>query len=193
MLSQEDKRQLVHLSMVSFALLLRYISRVQAILLALCALFFNSFILFRIGKSLYREDEQKKGYSIGIILYPLTVLILVAFFPLHIAAGAWAILAFGDSISNIVGRRFGKLKLPWNEQKSLAGLVAFILSSIPSSLFFIIWVYRGYLELCTTDLLVATISSSAISGIIETAPLKIDDNPVVGLTAGVVLYLLLFF
>lgn len=193
MLSQEDKRQLVHLSMVSFALLLRYISRTQAILLAFCALFFNSFILFRIGKSLYREDEQKKGYSIGIILYPLTVLILVAFFPLHIAAGAWAILAFGDSISNIVGRRFGRLKLPWNDQKSLVGLIAFILSSIPSSLFFILWTYRGYLQLCMPDLLVATIASSIISGIIETAPLKIDDNPMVGLTAGGILYLLLFF
>lgn len=182
----EDKRQLLHLGMIVFALLLRWLTRWQAITLAGAALIFNIFILVKIAPELFREQEQKKGFSIGIVMYPLVVLILVSMFPLYIAAGGWAILAVGDSLSNIVGRHFGKQKLVWNRDKSYLGSSAFILSSIPSCAFFLWWVKP---QLAIVALAILAIASSVIGGILETLPVKIDDNILVGLGGGISLFL----
>lgn len=186
-MTNEDKRQLVHLAMVVFALLLRWLTRWQAMLLAGAALFFNIFILRKIAPNLFREQEQEKGYSIGIILYPFVVLVLVSVFPLYIAAGAWAILAFGDSLSNIIGRRFGNRKLLWNPVKSYMGLIGFILPSIIGSGFFLWWVKPN---IGIKEFVNLAVSGSVISSVLETLPVKIDDNIVVGLGAGLSLFLI---
>ena len=187
----EDKRQLVHLTMVVFALLLRWFEQWQqqwlAIVLAGGAVLFNLFILRHLAPALFREREHQKGYSIGIIIYPLVVLILVIVFPLYIAAGAWAILAIGDSLSNLIGRRFGSRKLYWNPVKSYAGLIAFIVPSIIGSGFFLWWVKP---DIAIRELVNLAVSGSVVSGILETLPVKLDDNILVGLGGGLSLYLL---
>jgi dolichol kinase len=186
-IDNEDKRQLVHLAMVVFALLLRWFVKWQAMVFAGTAVLFNIFILRKIAPELFREQEQKKGYSIGIIMYPLVVLILVTVFPLYIAAGAWAILAIGDSLSNLIGRRFGNKKLFWNPVKSYAGLIGFIFPSIIGCGFFLWWVKP---EIAIKELVNLAVCGSVISGILETLPVKIDDNLLVGLGSGSCLYLL---
>ncbi|MDI6783443.1 MAG: hypothetical protein QME64_05020 [bacterium] len=193
MIANEDKRQLVHLTMVGFALLFRWFEQWQqqwlAIVLAGGAVLFNLFILRHFAPALFREREQEKGYSIGIIMYPMVVLILVSVFisHLYIAAGAWAILAIGDSLSNLIGRRFGTRKLFWNPVKSYAGLIGFIFPSILGCGFFLWWVKP---DIQLKELVNLAVSGSVISGILETLPVKIDDNLLVGLGGGLSLYLL---
>ena len=92
--------------MGGFALLLRYVPWWQAAILAGGALAFNRFVLPRMGGTrLYRDAEQTRGYSTGMLLYPLSVLVLIFLFPtrLDIVAAAWGILAAGDGMATIVG------------------------------------------------------------------------------------------
>src|SRR5206468_3057365 len=42
-----------------------------------------------------------------------------------IVAAAWGILAFGDGMATLVGRRIGGRPWPWNHEKTIAGTIAF--------------------------------------------------------------------
>ena len=85
----ETARQIVHMSMGAFALLLRWLTWWQAVGLAAGALAFNVFVLPRVGGALYRPGDQERGLH-GILYYPLAVLLLLTVFPTRpdIAASA---------------------------------------------------------------------------------------------------------
>ena len=75
--------------------------------MAATAFVFNLFLLPRLGgRRLYRPVDEARGFPIGILLYPLSVLLLILAFPsrLDIVAAAWGILAFGDGSATLVGR-----------------------------------------------------------------------------------------
>src|SRR5499427_9197086 len=143
----ERARQWVHIGSGSFALLLRVLTWWQAAALAAVALAFNILALPRIGgRRLYRPADEARGYPLGIVLYPLAVLLLILVFPfrLDIVAAAWAILALGDGTATLAGRakaakeaKSAKAKsakardattqrLPWNTDKTVIGTTAFI-------------------------------------------------------------------
>ena len=92
------------------------------------ALVFNLLLLPRLGgRRLYRPVDDARGFPLGILLYPLSVLLLILTFPsrLDIVAAAWGILAFGDGAATLSDagpahqsrRRVavrGWSSLPWN-------------------------------------------------------------------------------
>src|SRR6185436_5115056 len=125
----ERARQWVHIGSGGFAFLLRWLTWWQAAMLAIVALAFNLVLLPRLGgRSLYRPSDVARGFPLGILLYPLAVLLLILTFPsrLDIVAVAWAILAVGDGTATLLGTRINSRKLPWNPDKSIAGTSAFI-------------------------------------------------------------------
>ena len=149
----ENARQWVHIGSGLFALLLRVLNGWQAAALAAAALVFNLVLLPRVGgRQLYRPVDHARGFPLGILLYPLSVLLLTLAFPsrLDIAAAAWGILAFGDGFATLIGRSRTKEpqrpqstqrkrslcelsdsavpsgRFPWNPDKSIAGTLAFI-------------------------------------------------------------------
>lgn len=132
-MSREVLRQLIHLGMCGWALLFPWIGKGGAVALAAVAVLFNALVFPRlpVGKRIHRETE---GKWTGVQWYPLSVLGLVLALPLPLAAGAWGILASGDSVSNLAGRAFGTRKLPWNPRKSWAGSAAFVLAAAPVAL-----------------------------------------------------------
>jgi uncharacterized protein (TIGR00297 family) len=125
----EYARQIVHMSMAAFALLLRYLTWWQAALLALLALAFNLLVLPGLAPRLYRPSELARRWASGIVLYPAAVLALILVFAgrLDLAAAAWGILAIGDGMATIAGRTLGRRRLPWNREKSVTGLLALFL------------------------------------------------------------------
>src|SRR5437667_768904 len=133
----EEARQWVHVGSGSFALLLRFLTWWQAAALAGTALLFNALVLPRIGgRRLYRPIDEARGFPLGILLYPLSILILILAFPerLDIVAAAWGVLAFGDGFATLIGRAWNakaakaaKTTLPWNSDKTIAGTTAFVL------------------------------------------------------------------
>ena len=69
----ETRRQVVHLAMGAFALLLRDLAWWQAALAAVTAFLFNLILLPRLGgRWLYRPADRSRGYPLGILIYRLT-------------------------------------------------------------------------------------------------------------------------
>lgn len=189
----EIVRQTVHLGSGSLALLLHWLSRWEGAGLAGLAVVFNFFILPRIGwqKKLARPSE---AWLSGIKVYPISVLILVLCFPLPVAAGAWVVMAVGDSVSTWLGKRWGRRKLPWNGKKSYLGTFSFVLAAIPAAFVTMLWVYSGNpsgLDLTDFDLVSLAAVGTVVAALFESFPFPIDDNWTVPLSAALAMSLLL--
>jgi uncharacterized protein (TIGR00297 family) len=179
----ERARQWVHIGSASFALLLRYLSWPQAAGLAIVALVFNAMVLPRVGgRRLYRESDRTRGFPIGILLYPVSVLLLILFFRarLDLAAAAWGILAFGDGTATLVGRTVRSPALPWNTDKSVAGTIAFVVFGAAAGVGLAWWTSGAW----TTAPIVAAIAAA----LVESIPVRLDDNVSVPFAAAVVLW-----
>jgi uncharacterized protein (TIGR00297 family) len=178
----ETQRQVVHITMGAWALLLRWITWRQSAALAIAALAFNLLVLPRVGgHRLYRASDVTHGLPVGILLYPLAVLGLVLVFPyrLDIVAAAWGIMAAGDGFATLVGRRFGRTPLPWNPDKSVEGTLAFIVFGSVAGVFLAWWVRPSVFTLPFPPLLFALVApavAALVAGLVETIPVRLDDN-----------------
>ena len=114
----ENARQWVHVGSGAFAFLLRALTWWEAAAMAARGAGVQRCRAAAIGgRRLYRPDDRARGFPLGILLYPLAVLLLILAFPsrLDIAAPAWAILAFGDGAATLVGRaQSADGAWPWN-------------------------------------------------------------------------------
>jgi uncharacterized protein (TIGR00297 family) len=186
-MSSELQRKAVHIGSSAFALLLRWLTWWQAALLALGAFIFNYLILPKVGgRKLYRDDDHQRGHAIGILLYPLSVLLLILCMPHHlqIVAAAWGIMAWGDGMASLFGQRYGKTKIPWNSNRSYAGSIAFIIFGSAAAIFFTYWVQKKPIEPMTWYIVVIPILATILAALIETIPSGLNDNLTVPLSAG---------
>lgn len=203
--------------MGAFALLLRWLTPLEAALCASAALLFNLFLLHRLtGRALLREGERERGFSYGIVLYPAAVLALILVFHrrLELAAAGWALLAFGDGMATVAGVALGGPRLPWNREKSWAGLFAFVLYGGLAAALLVRWVQRGVLDRTSSAgpavdwiggsflaqraqdapvvelwlLLGGCFAAAAAAALAESARTGLDDNVLVPLVGGAALY-----
>jgi uncharacterized protein (TIGR00297 family) len=129
------------------------------------------------------------------VTYPIVVLLLIACLPGHLelAAAAWGILAFGDAAAGIAGRWMGGPVIPWNHGKRWAGLVAFVVVSLPVAALLVRWTQGGSAagigrsfggaEGSRTWLLVACAAATSTAAVAESLDSAIDDNVLVPLAA----------
>jgi uncharacterized protein (TIGR00297 family) len=187
----ENARQILHMSMGAFALLLRWLTWGQAMALAGFALAFNFLILPSVAGRLYRPSDLPRRLH-GIVFYPLAVLLLLILFPhrLDIVAGAWGILAMGDGLATLVGRAAGGRRWPWNPDKTVAGSVAFFLAG-GSAATFLTWWCRSVQapEVSLPILIGIAVTAALVAALVETIPVRLDDNLSVAMAAGVTLWL----
>ena len=189
----ENARQWVHIGSGAFAILLRWLTWWQSALLALTALVFNLLLLPRLGgRQIYRPSDVARGFPLGILLYPLSVLLLILTFPsrLDIVAVAWAILAVGDGTATLVGHQATtNRRLPWNPDKSVAGTTAFIVFAGVAGVTLAWWVRPSVTPLPPIAFtLLAPLAAAILAGFVESIPVKLDDNLSVPATAAVVLW-----
>ena len=145
-LRSELPRKLVHVGMGAFALLLRWLTPWQAMLMAVAALVLNSFFLHAITRgALLRPEERASRFSRGVVLYPVILLLTFIVFRSHLelAAGVWALLAVGDGMATLSGLALRGPRLPWNHKKTWSGLGAFVLFGTAASAWVIRWVQRA--------------------------------------------------
>ncbi|MFQ5743523.1 MAG: hypothetical protein ACE5HV_08030, partial [Acidobacteriota bacterium] len=185
----EVRRQLVHLSMGGFALLLRWLSPAQAFSLAILALLFNLFVLPRLAPSLYRRPGHR--LDPGIIAYPATLAALILIFhaQLYLVAAIWGILALGDSSATLVGRADAGPRLPWNEEKSWAGMLAYAAGGSVAATVLMVWSYpsMGNAAAAASPAYlfgVVPLSLAVLSALLESFPSGLDDNILVPLLSG---------
>jgi uncharacterized protein (TIGR00297 family) len=187
----EIKRQLVHISMGAFALLLRWLSWGQALALAATAVAFNLFVLPRFAHAIYRPGDRARAAH-GIVFYPLAVLFLIACFPSRpdIAAAAWGILAAGDGVATLAGRAAGGERWPWSPDKTVAGTLAFVVAGTIAGCGLAWWCRPASDPTAPVlyALLVPPVAALA-AGLVETIPVKLDDNLSVAAAAGATLWL----
>jgi uncharacterized protein (TIGR00297 family) len=188
----ESRRQFVHIGMRVFALALRGLTWWQAAVCAIGALAFNAFVLPRAGgPAIVRPADAMRGYPLGILLYPLAVLLLILAFPqrLDIAGSAWGIMAFGDGAATLVGRRWGRHPLSWNPDKTVEGLCAFVVAGAAAGVGLAWWIAPAVAGHPGATFLVAVPIVAAIAaGLAETIPIALDDNITVPAIAGAVLW-----
>lgn len=192
----ELHRRLVHVGCGGFALLLRWLDTPQAVALALAAFAFNWQVLPRIGgRGLWRGPDLDRGYSFGILAYPLAVLAMVLAFHgrLWMAAAGWGILAIGDGMASLVGQCAGGPRLPWNERKGWAGFAAFVAFGSAGAAFLWAWVARLPLDPAASHwprTLGLALALALAGAIVESLPTSLDDNLTVPLAVIVLLPLL---
>jgi uncharacterized protein (TIGR00297 family) len=187
----ENARQIVHMSMGAFALLLRWLTWGQAIALAGIALVFNLLVLPSVARQLYRPGDQPRRLH-GIVFYPLAILLLLILFPhrLDIVAGAWGILAMGDGLATLVGRAAGGRRWPWNPDKTVAGSVAFFLAGGSAAAFLTWWCRSAQAPDEPLPILIGiAVTAALVAALVETIPVRLDDNLSVAVAAGVTLWL----
>jgi len=185
---QEKNRQGVHILFFLFAFLLKFLSRFQVIILLLVLLFLTVAVIpkLKVKNYLYRHFEKK--YSHGAIYYFLTLLGITLFFPLHIVAVAWIVLALGDGMATLVGRNFKTQELPWNKDKSYYGSLSFIFFATLGSFIILKWMLPS---LSLGQALSIGLKTSIVAAFIETLPWELDDNISVPLVSALVVSFLI--
>ncbi|MFH1916607.1 MAG: phosphatase PAP2 family protein [Nanoarchaeota archaeon] len=122
-----------------------------------------------------RMDRKGKIPGIGALTFILGSIIVLYVFPREIALPAILILAFGDGMSTLVGKYYGRIKNPLNKKKTIEGTLAGIIFGGLAAMFFVTW-------------WVAFIAAG-VAMIIEAIGI-LDDNITIPLVAGLVLFLL---
>lgn len=186
----EARRQIVHITMAGFALLLRYMTPLQAAGLAVLAIGFNVFALGVVAPEIIRATDRHAARA-GVLFYPLAVLLLILAFPsrLDIVAAAWGVMAFGDGFATLVGSRIGGRTLPWNAKKTWAGLVAFVVFGSAGAVALSLWVAPAIDPMPSRMFsIVAPIAAAIVAALVETMPIELDDNLSVPASAAAVLW-----
>lgn len=137
----------------------------------------NSFVYNHMA-SFIRESERTT--LTGSPWYALGILCSAALYDLPIAIMAVAFLACDDVSATTVGEVWGRTKL-WDGKKSLEGTAAFIGAGVVAG----VVISRFY------PLSLAVIIPGAVAAaIIETLPLKVNDNLTIPLLSGAVMQLI---
>lgn len=126
-------------------------------------------------KSLLPAVLGYSGIVVGmLVLFPATP---------ELGLAVMSILAFGDGSATLVGILAGGEKLPWNPEKSWAGLAAFLTFSIPLATIVCWGEAQPHLSMPAAFCCVAP--AGLLAGLAESLPSRINDNIRVGLVAAV--------
>lgn len=183
----EVGRQLVHIGVGTIALSLAWLTWPQAAALAVAAIGFNLFVLPRASARVFRAGDLDRPWSSGIVLYPIAVLGLVLIFRerLDLAAAAWGVLAAGDGAATLAGTTVPSPRLPWNRDKSLAGLAAFLVCASGAAVGLLAWTSGAPV---TGPLIATGVAAATAAAFVETLPIRLNDNLSVPAAAAVVLW-----
>lgn len=195
----EAARKALHIGAGLLALLLPWLTRWQGAGLCLIAFLLNWQVLPRVTRrALERDQERRRGYAPGILIYPLAVGALFVLFGarLPVVAAAWGILAFGDGSATLAGRGVGGPPLAWNPDKTVSGLLAFAGAGGAAASLLYLWVemwQRQAGRLTAQHLAgvaLACAAAAVLGALIESLPGGLDDNLTVPLMTGGFLYAL---
>ncbi|KAL5214897.1 hypothetical protein ABZP36_004049 [Zizania latifolia] len=145
-------------------------------------------------KSVTREGKPEELLR-GPLYYVIVLLIIVLVFwresPIGIAS--LSMMSGGDGFADIVGRRYGSLKLPFNKKKSWIGSISMFISGfLLSTLMLFYFSCLGYFRV-SWDLAIGNLAVVAFAAtVVECIPVTdvVDDNISVPLATMLVAFLL---
>jgi dolichol kinase len=180
----ETKRQLVHMSGTLFPFYILYVGlgvSVSTFLFLLVAGLIISYgykkgvrfpVISEIVDSTEREGVIDEFPGKGALTFFLGSFLVLLLFGsnLNVACAAIIILALGDSVATLVGRKYGKHKLFYNPEKSYAGSIAGFVTAFLGAVLFVkpeVALFGAFFGMS-----------------VESLVLKIDDNISIPLIAG---------
>ncbi|HEV2245270.1 MAG TPA: DUF92 domain-containing protein [Terriglobia bacterium] len=185
-------RKMVHISMLSFALLLPFLTWVEAAGGALVALAFNLFLLPRLELDLGKQpaaaaDETRPVQWTGIVAYPVSVLVLILLYGrrMEVVGAVWAIMALGDGFASVTGESLRGPAIPWSRGKTWSGFAAFIAVGTLGSFVLARWINPALPEL---KMLIVCAATATVGAVVESLPIALDDNISVPLVCGGFMY-----
>jgi len=181
---KEGSRKLIHIAIgIIFLLILHYFGRhtLEIILFAgiLAGLMAMHLVLSSVRLpfvSWFIENFEREGVRVpgfGSAWYAFGILMAaVAIADPNALSAAICVLAFGDSLSSVFGKK-GRFSLPYNRNKTFEGSIAFFIGSLAAYLF----------------IGPAAIPLAIVCAIAESLPLPLDDNITVPAAAILFFYL----
>ncbi|KAI3515000.1 hypothetical protein L1887_13748 [Cichorium endivia] len=149
-----------------------------------------------IGNGILKDEATVKSMSrfgdyrellTGPLYYACTLMLCCTVYwrTSPIAIAAICNLSAGDGFADIIGRRFGKKKLPYNKDKSFAGTVAMALAGFIASIGYMYYFsIFGFIE-NSLKMVAGFLVVSLASALVESHPIStmLDDNLTVPLTS----------
>ncbi|KAK8715997.1 hypothetical protein V6N13_043320 [Hibiscus sabdariffa] len=196
---QKLNRKLVHISIGLVFMLCwpLFSSGYRGAVLAAVTPGVNIIRMFLIGSGIWKDEAAVKSMSRygdysrellkGPLYYAATITLACALYwrTSPIAIAAICNLCAGDGTADIVGRRFGGWKLPYNKNKSIAGSVAMATAGFFTSVGFMYYFsYFGYIDK-SVEIVLGFLVVSVASALVESLPIstELDDNLTVTLTS----------
>ncbi|GLU11908.1 hypothetical protein SLE2022_286260 [Rubroshorea leprosula] len=190
-LDQKLNRKLVHISIGLVFMLCwpLFSSGRRGAILAAFAPGVNIIRMLLLGLGIWKDEATVKSMSRygdyrellkGPLYYATTITLACAIYwrTSPIAIAAICNLCAGDGLADVVGRRFGTKKLPYNRNKSIAGSVAMATAGFLASLAFMYYFsYFGYIQE-SWEMVLGFLIVSLASALVESLPIstKLDDN-----------------
>lgn len=131
-------------------------------------------------KSVTREGKPEELLR-GPLYYVLILIICALVFWRESPVGviSLAMMCGGDGVADIIGRRFGSLKIPYNQQKSWAGSISmFVFGFLLSIGMLQYYSVLGYLQLDWVWTVQKVALVSLVATVVESLPTTevVDDN-----------------
>lgn len=187
----EIRRQLIHFFYGPLLVFLHYMQIINTSILlgTIIGGAFASYMIKRerlsfVAKilSFFERDHHMKNFpGRGILFFTIGAYLCLILFNQNIAYAGILILSTGDSITNIIGRHFGKVKTRLNPNKFIEGTIVGILFSIPIAYYFVPNLYAAI----TTAIVAMFLEMPNI----KIAGFEIDDNLIIPLGASFTLSL----
>ena len=196
-MNRESERQILHICfglLIIFLLLFEILNTrilffvlIFGILLSILSLKFKIPIIYWFLDRFERKEQIKKFPGKGVIFFVFGSLLALTLFGKDIALASIMILTLGDSISHMTGSK-GKIKHFLNKYKNLEGSVFGFITSFLGVLF-LIFVFN--LDITILEGFFASLIGMTAEAIdIKMGLNKVDDNIIVPLISGTVIYLI---
>ncbi|GFP98984.1 probable phytol kinase 3 chloroplastic [Phtheirospermum japonicum] len=203
---QKLNRKLVHITLgLAFMLCWpMFSSGRQGAILAAAIPGINIIKMLLLGLGIMKDDATVKSMSRfgnhrellkGPLYYAATITLASAVYwrTSPIAIAAVCNLCAGDGMADVVGRRFGSQKLPYNPNKSIIGSITMACAGFLASVGYMLYFSSfGYIEE-NLKMVLGFLIVSIVTALVESHPLstELDDNLTVPLSAVLVGSLLL--
>ncbi|KAK4838130.1 hypothetical protein QYF36_011266 [Acer negundo] len=191
-------RKLVHISIGLLFMLCwpLYSSGTRGAILASLTPGINIIRMILVGSGIWKDEATVKSMSRygdrrellkGPLYYAATITVanLIYWRTSPIAIAAVCNLCAGDGFADIVGRRLGREKLPYNPNKSIAGSISMATAGFLASLGFMYYFASfGFIQY-NWEMVFGFLVVSLASAIVESLPIstKLDDNLTITLTS----------
>ncbi len=192
----EFRRQILHvlfgialIFLLKFAYLdivdLFFLVLLGIVLIFLCKKKCKLPLIYRVLHFFEREKHLQNFPGRGVFFYLLGAFVVLVLFPFEIAIASIAILAFGDAVTNIVGRNFGNVRILFKPKKSIEGTLAGIAAGLFGAFLFTSF-HPVALLVASSFAMLAEIPHFQFFGF------PVDDNLIIPVVAGATLDLIYF-